>query len=188
MPTSGISGTYDIPLGSHLCLFYRSTKEFLDVTASFLKAGLNHNELCVWVLPRPVTMPAALIELSKHGLDGGALQATKQLHIASANTWFAKGSFDVAHSLNQLSALPAIASQLGFASVRGVAGPGPFLSGDARQPFMRYERQATSLIAQIPLIGLCCYASAECLQKDIFDIMDAHPRALLRTHAGWVSI
>lgn len=53
MPASGVRGTHDIPLGSHLCLFYRRPKEFLQVTASFLRAGLTENELCVWVLPPP---------------------------------------------------------------------------------------------------------------------------------------
>ena len=106
MPASGIRGTHDIPLGSHLCLFYRSLKEFFRVTAAFLNAGLNHNELCVWILPYPVTLPFALKELSHLGLDGSALQATKQLQIALATSWFAEGRFDVEYSLSQLSALP----------------------------------------------------------------------------------
>jgi hypothetical protein len=53
---------------------------------------------------------------------------------------------------------------------------------------MRYEHQASTLIAAFPMIALCCYASIQSLDTDMFDIMRAHPRALVQTHAGWASI
>jgi hypothetical protein len=56
MPPSGIRGTHDILLGSHLRLFYRSPSEFLSITVSFINAGLSHHELGVWILPPPVTI------------------------------------------------------------------------------------------------------------------------------------
>ncbi len=188
MPVSGVRGIHDIPLGSHLCLFYRRPTEFLRVSASFLKAGLTEREMCVWVLPPPLTALVALDELSNHGLNGPALQATKQLHIWSAEDWYCDGAFSVEHSLDRLATLPAMARQLGFASVRAAGGPGQFLSEARRHAFMRYEHRATAVIAEHPFIGLCCYASLQCLATDMFDIMSAHPRALLRTHAGWASI
>ena len=188
MPTSGIRGTHDIPLGSHLCMFYRQPTELLQVTAAFLSAGLAEDELCLWILPPPLTIPLALDELSNHGLNGPALQATKQLYISSAEDWYGVGTFDVDDSLDRLADLPALASQLGYAGVRIVGGPGPFTSIESRQAFMRYERHATTLIAASPMIALCCYASVQSLETDMFDIMKAHPRALLRTHEGWTSI
>jgi len=188
MPASGIDGTPDIPLGSHLCLFYRRPKEFLHVTASFLTAGLAEHELCVWVLPPPLTIPLALDELSHHGLSGPILQATKQLYIMSAHEWVSGGTFNVEDSLSRLAALPTAARQLGYPSVRAVGGPGQFVSEACRQAFMCYERHATPIIAELHFIGLCCYATTDCLTTDMFDIMSAHPQALLRTQAGWVSI
>ena len=58
MPASGVPGIHAIPLGSHLCVFYRSHKEFLRVTASFLSAGLSymarsHCVVCNHVLCSP---------------------------------------------------------------------------------------------------------------------------------------
>jgi len=188
MPASGLHGTHTIPLGSHLCIFYRSPKEFLRVTASFLKAGLADQELCVWVLPPPLTISLAFAELSHQGEDGPVRQASQQLQIVSAQDWFSGGTFNVEESLNRLAAFPILARQLGYASVRAVGGPGLFVSEACRQAFMRYEREATRIIAVLPFIGLCCYASTECVGTDLFDIMHAHPRALLRTHTGWTSI
>lgn len=88
MPASGIHGAHDIPLGSHLCLFYRRPQEFLQVTASFLKAGLAAHELCVWVLPPPLILPIALAELSRHGLDGAELQAMQRFRSRLHRTGF----------------------------------------------------------------------------------------------------
>lgn len=189
MPASGIRGTHEISLGSHLCLFYRRPNEFLHVTASFLKAGLAENEFCVWVLPPPLTVSLALDELLHHGLNGRGLQAAEQLQILSAkDCWFSDGTLDVAGSLNRLTALPPKAHKLGYSSVRAVGGPGPFRSETSRRAFMVYEHQATDLIAEHPFIALCCYDSTECLQTDMFDVMNAHPNALLRTYSGWFNI
>jgi DcmR-like sensory protein len=187
MPLSGIRGTHDIAWGSHVCLFYRSPKEFLRVTASFLIAGLAEQELGVWVLPPPVTIPLALNALSHYGIDGPLLQARQQLHIVSAQEWFSDGTFHVEDSLNRLATLPALARQLEYTCVRAAGGPGLFLSDACRQAFMRYERYVTPLIAALPFIGLCCYPSTT-PATDMFDIMHAHPRRLLRTVEGWTSI
>lgn len=188
MPASGLRGTHEIPLGSHLCLFYRYPQEFLRVTASFLKAGLALHELCVWVLPAPMTIPSALQELSRLSVNGHQLLASKQLQILSAQDWYSSGTFNVEDSLSQLAALPALAHKLGYASIRAAGGPGPFPSESYRRAFMRYEQKATPIIAELPFIGLCCYATRESLANDMYDIMSAHPWALLRTHAGWASI
>jgi hypothetical protein len=118
MPASGFPGTHDFSLGSHFCLFYRRPTEFLQVTASFLKAGLTADELCVWVLPPPLTIPLALNELSHHGLNGPVLQGRKQLQISSAQNWLSGSAFSVEDSLSRLATLPPLARQLGYLSVR----------------------------------------------------------------------
>jgi hypothetical protein len=158
------------------------------VTASFLKAGLTENELCVWILPHPLTIHLATEELSRHGFDGARLQATKQLQLVTAHDcWFATPPFDVECSLMRLVSLSAMARQCGYASVRAAGGPGPFLSETSRQVFMRYEYQATEVISEHPCIGLCCYPWTH-LATDMFDIMSTHPGALVRTQTGWTSI
>jgi len=115
MPASGLHGTHAIPLGSHLCLFYRSPKEFLRVTASFLRAGLADQELCVWVLPPPLTISLAFAELSHQGEDGPVRQASQQLQIVSAQDWFSCRTFTLEESLDRLAlpSLPILACRRG---------------------------------------------------------------------------
>ncbi|QPD02719.1 MAG: hypothetical protein Nkreftii_000493 [Candidatus Nitrospira kreftii] len=190
MPASGLRGIHDIPLGSHICTFYRQPKYFLRMSASFLKAGLINHEACVWILPSPVTLESAVHALSQHGLDAAELQATQQLQILLAHDYyFASSLFDVDAALNRLVSLCVMARQLGYRSVRAAGGPGPFLSEGRRRAFMRYEQHATEVIARHPGIGLCCYPSPHCLPAtEIFDIMSTHPKAFLRTHDGWATV
>lgn len=189
MPRSGLRGIHAIPLGSHLCAFYREPKEFLRVTAAFLSAGLTDNELCVWIVPSPITIQLALAELSDHGLDGQRLQAMKQLQIEPAQDfWFSTSPFEVESSLRRVVSLSASARQLGYASVRAAGGPGPFLSDGSRQAFMRYEYQVTGVIVDHPCIVLCCYPSTHGSATEMFDIMSTHPTALVRTQNEWATL
>jgi hypothetical protein len=190
MPASGLRGIHDIPLGSHLCTFYRQPKEFLRLSASFLKAGLSNHELCVWILPSPITFESAVHALSQHGVDGMQLQATQQLQILAAHDYYFSSSlFDVDGAVNRLVSLFAMAHQRGYRSVRTAGGLGPFLSEETRRAFMRYEQHATEVIARHAGIGLCCYPSPHCLSAtEMFDIMSTHSKALLRTHDGWATV
>jgi len=140
------------------------------------------------VLPPPVTIPLAFSALLRHGLNGPMLQASQQLQIISAQEWYSSGSFDVQESLHRLEALPVFARKCGYARVRAAGGPGKFVSEPSRQAFLRYERHVTPLLKALPLVGLCCYASSECVATDMFDIMSAHPQTLIRTQAGWGSL
>jgi hypothetical protein len=188
MAISGLRGVPEIRLGSHLCAFYRGPQEFLRMTASFVKAGLMANELCVWILPRPLTTRLATKELARQGLDSPAFQAIKQLRIMTAQDWYSKDTFTAEAALERLAALPSLVRQLGYARVRVVGGPGRFPSEPFRQAFMRYERELTGIISTQAAIGLCCYPSAQEFLTDMLDIMSTHPTALLHTHRAWVSI
>lgn len=188
MAISGLPGIHEIPLGSHLCTFYQRPHDFLRLTASFVKAGLVTDELCVWILPPPLTTRLAIRELEQQGFDSEAFKDTHQLQILTARAWYARDTFTVEAALDRLAALPAVARQRGYAGIRAVGGPGRFASKAFRQEFMRYERQLTAILSEQPAIGLCCYPSTQEFVTDMFDIMHAHPTAFLRTHTAWESI
>jgi len=46
---SGISLIGDLPWGSHFCQFYQTQEDLLETLAPYVRAGLEHNEFCVWV-------------------------------------------------------------------------------------------------------------------------------------------
>ncbi|HWX41586.1 MAG TPA: MEDS domain-containing protein [Blastocatellia bacterium] len=52
---TGISAVGDVPWGTHFCHFYEAKKDLLDTLVPYFKAGLEENEVCVWVIAEPLT-------------------------------------------------------------------------------------------------------------------------------------
>lgn len=46
---SGISLVADLSWGSHFCQFYQTKDDLFDILVPYFRAGLENNELCVWV-------------------------------------------------------------------------------------------------------------------------------------------
>ena len=46
---SGIDAIGDISWDAHVCLFYRTNEELIDILVPYFKAGLDNNECCLWI-------------------------------------------------------------------------------------------------------------------------------------------
>lgn len=62
---SGISLIDDLPWGSHFCQFYQTRKDLLDIFVPYFGAGLENNELCVWVVSDMIGVEDAAKALEK---------------------------------------------------------------------------------------------------------------------------
>jgi hypothetical protein len=51
---TGIGVVDSLPWGTHLCQFYETKQDLLDVLVPYFKAGLHNNEMCVWVTSAPL--------------------------------------------------------------------------------------------------------------------------------------
>src|ERR1700730_12784085 len=45
---TGISAVGDLPWGTHLCHFYDTKGDLIDILLPFFQAGLEANEYCMW--------------------------------------------------------------------------------------------------------------------------------------------
>src|SRR3982074_219013 len=92
---TGIKFVGDVPRGTHSRGGSESWEDLLDILVPYFKAGLENNELCVWVVSEPLTM-----EEVREGLrraDPGFDQHVDQgsLEILMARDWYvASGTFD----------------------------------------------------------------------------------------------
>lgn len=48
---SGIDILGDLKWGTHFCLFHQMPEDLMDILIPYFKAGLENNELCIWVNP-----------------------------------------------------------------------------------------------------------------------------------------
>ena len=51
---SGIHAIGDIPWDTHLCLFYQTREDLFDILIPYFKAGLESEELCLWITSQPL--------------------------------------------------------------------------------------------------------------------------------------
>ena len=51
---SGIAVLGSIAWGTHVCLFYETKEDLIEVLVPYFKAGLQNNEFCVWVTCDPL--------------------------------------------------------------------------------------------------------------------------------------
>ena len=57
------------PPTQHTSLFYKSEEEYLDIVIPYLKAGLENNESCLWIVPKTMKIQAAQEHLRKSTED-----------------------------------------------------------------------------------------------------------------------
>lgn len=62
---SGISLIGDLPWGTHFCQFYQTKKDLLEIFVPYFKAGLENNELYVWITSRSLGAEDAKKALKK---------------------------------------------------------------------------------------------------------------------------
>lgn len=66
----GIPGTTTTRWGEHLCAFFYTKADLLNLIVPYVKAGLEDNEFCLWITGGPVTKTEAL-EALKAALPRG---------------------------------------------------------------------------------------------------------------------
>lgn len=62
---SGITFIGNISWGTHLCQFYKTKEDLLDILVPYFKAGLENNEFCMWVTSEPLHVEDAKTALGK---------------------------------------------------------------------------------------------------------------------------
>jgi len=49
----------DFPRGKHLCQFYRTKEDLIDILLPYFKAGLENNGFCMWITSEPLAAEEA---------------------------------------------------------------------------------------------------------------------------------
>ena len=62
---TGIDIIGDVPWGTHLCQFYQTKKDLIDILVPYFKAGLENNEFCMWITSGLLKVEDAKASLKK---------------------------------------------------------------------------------------------------------------------------
>ncbi|HSB35078.1 MAG TPA: MEDS domain-containing protein [Nitrospirota bacterium] len=183
---SGITMVGDLPWGSHFCQFYTTQKDLLDVLVPYFRAGLENNELCIWVTSDFLTREDALAAMSK-GVPGFSEYLAKgQMEIFPYTDWYLKGgSFDLKRTLRMWMEKHDDALSRGFAGMRVSGNPYWIDNKKDWDDFACYEAEINNVIGGTKLLVLCTYSLVKCGVVEILDVVKNHEFALAINKGEW---
>ncbi|MFA5004899.1 MAG: MEDS domain-containing protein [Candidatus Omnitrophota bacterium] len=173
------------PPTKHTSLFYNSEAEYLEIIIPYLKAGLENNELCLWVVPDTLKVKAAQAYLGKSVEDLDSYILKGQLFIGDYKNFYLKdGIFSMHKTIEDILKLEKEALEKGFKGVRGT-GDCSWALDKHWFSFLMYEKELNNVIEGRKIRALCSYSLAKLDLKNIYNLGINHQSTLVRQMGSW---
>ena len=181
----GIKVLDEVPWGTHLCQFYKTKEDLIDILVPYFKTGLKNNEFCMWVTAEPLEAGDAKKSLKKVVKNLDSYIKKDQIEILDANQWYTKtGRFDAGKVLRGWIDREKQALEHGFDGIR-IAGNASWLERKEWKSFVKYEEAVNNIIGKHRMISTCSYPLDKCGVSEIIDIVSNHQPALIKRHKKW---
>ncbi|RXA21872.1 PAS domain S-box protein [Methanosarcina sp. MSH10X1] len=184
---SGIDIIGNIPWGTHFCQFYQTKEDLIGIVVPYLKAGLENNEFCMWIVSPLLEIEEAK-EALKRDIPGFEFYLEKgQIEIVLYADWYVK---DYVSELEEsLEKRVEKLNQKAASNYDGLRLSGDsFWSEAHRQDIVQYEGEVDSLIGKHHMIALCTYSFDKCSTAGIAEIVTNHQFILARRERKWERI
>ncbi|MGB9939435.1 MEDS domain-containing protein [Methanosarcina sp.] len=184
---SGIGIIGNIPWGTHFCQFYQTKEDLMDIVVPYFKAGLENNELCIWIVSQLLEVEEAK-EALRRGIPEIEVYLEKgQIEIVSYVDWYVKDY--VSESEKSLKKWIEKLNQAATSNYDGLRLSGDsFWSETHRQDFIYYEGEVDSVIGEHRMVVLCTYSFHKCSIAGIAEIVSNHQFALAKKEGKWERI
>jgi len=183
---SGIALIGDVPWGTHFCQFYKTKKDLLDILVPYFRAGLEDNELCVWVTSDFLNSEQALRALKKGVPEFPEYLDKGQMEIFPYTDWYLKGgNFDLQRTLDMWMEKHDEALSSGFAGMRVTGNPYWIDNKKDWDDFAAYEAEINNVLGDTKLLVLCTYSLKKCGVVEILDVIKNHEFALAVNQGRW---
>jgi len=177
---SGITGLGEMPWGTHFCLFYETKEDLLDTLVPYFKAGLEHNEYCVWVIADALTEADAWRALSQAVPAAERYRSNQSIELIQARDWYLNvGHFELDRVMSAWNRKLMQALARGYAGMR-VSGDTLWLEKKTWQSFLEYENQLDESLTDQLMTVLCTYPLISSGAAEILDVARKHQFALAR--------
>ena len=177
---SGIDVVGEIPWGTHICQFYESVENLTSVLVPYFQAGLENNEMCIWVTAEPLRVAAAkkALKLAVDNLE--YCESNNQMKIFDYLEFYhGTGVFDSFATIQQLLESEKIARESNFTGVR-ISGNVSWLDQKEWVDFIDYESIVDASIRGHRIIAICSYPLQRHQPTEIVDIVSNHRNILLQ--------
>ena len=185
MRPTGLPFLPHVPWGTHLCQFYETTEDLLEVLLPYFKAGLENNERCVWLIAEPLTYEEVRGRLAAAVPDLDARMARGQMEIMDSGNWYTReGSFRPDVVLQAWAEKEKLALSREFDGLRA-ASDLSCMAADEWASVILYERTVNERIDHSRMLAICCYPKARCMASQIVDAVSSHQSVLIKRGDQW---
>ena len=185
---TGLPGIPELPWGSHLCLFYETGPDLVEILVGFGLAGLENGEACVLMACDPGTLRELEQRLRAALPNYAELLATKQLELLQPQQSYVPGGFFDAEATTRFWIEKARqARDRGYPGLRA-NGDEAWLQPDDWERFQRYEEGLTVAVANERAILLCAYALDDRKGGEIFEVSHSHHMVLAKRSGKWEAL
>jgi hypothetical protein len=182
MRKTGLRLLGDVPWGRHVGFFYERKGDLLEICVPFLKAGLESNEVCVWVVGPPFTEKDAWAALDEAIPALDRYRADGRIEILRSQTWYMTGdSPDLQRVARGWEAKLTDALDRGYEGLR-VAATVPQLKEKDWADFFEYEERLNRYLADKAMLVLCGYPLPA---RHAADVTRTHPSVVKKARGKW---
>ncbi|AKB33988.1 sensory transduction histidine kinase [Methanosarcina siciliae HI350] len=189
--SSGINIIGDIPWGTHLCQFYQTKEDLMDILVPYFKAGLKDHEFCIWITSQPSDVEEAKEALRKSVPDIDIYLEKGQIEIIPHTHWNSKGSkegiFDPERLINSWIEKLDDALADGYDGLRLTENIS-WLEKENWDNFVKFEEKLDSVIENHRIAALCTYSLDMFDTIEIIDIVVNHRFSLVKRDGVWQQI
>ena len=181
---SGLGTLISLPLGSHICHFYRGKQELFEPIVPYFRTGLLNNERCIMVCSEPLEKDEALDFLRTELPELGHLLNAEQIKVFLYDEWYYNENqeFDTYATLRRWQTELSSAIAAGYSGLR-IAGNLSRLT--FLQQVLEYEDLFCGISTFSPIVAMCAYPLENLHINDVIEIANVHQFALLRNDSGW---
>ena len=185
MRKTGIDILGDVPWGTHLCQFYQTKENLIDILVPYFKAGLENNEFCMWVTSEPLSGKEAKRAMREAGPNFDRYLKKGQMKIIPHEEWYLKkGSFNTQRVLSGwIDKLDQALAQ-GYDGLR-LTGNTFWLEERDWRNFIEYEEKLNNVIGKYKMLAICSYSLDKCGASEVIDVVSSHQFALREKEANW---
>lgn len=184
---SGIGFVGNVPSGTHFCQLHQTKEDLIEILIPFLRAGLENNELCIWITSQLFEVESAKKILRKDISDFDDYLNRGQIEIIPSNLYTTEGIFDSKRAINDLINKinhPLTSDYDGLRLIKNVCG----IENEGYNHSIDYEKSFDPIIRKYPVVTLCTYSLDECNAADIIEIAANHQFTLVKRKGKWERI
>ena len=182
---TGIDIIGDVPWGTHLCQFYRTKDDLIDILVPYFKAGLESNEFCLWVTALPLSEQDAREAMAQAMPDFGRYVEKGQIEIVPYDRWYLRdGVFDSEWVIGSWFDKLDGALARGYSGMR-LTGNIAWLKKSDWGRFIDYEEKLQDSVPRRPIVGLCSYRLSRVGIAEAIDVVKNHHFVLAKRNGKW---